>query len=88
METGLLQSWLGKIEGRFGKLATLALLLMSGIRERLELCDIPKHLQGAAITLITAGILAMAFMGFTGVDSGIRKAITEKPQVQIETQIN
>ncbi|MCU0597968.1 MAG: hypothetical protein MUE70_01780, partial [Desulfobacterales bacterium] len=46
------------------------------IREELELCDIPKPLEGAAITLIVAGILAMAFMGFTGVDSGLRKAMT------------
>ena len=45
---------------------TLALLIMSGIRERLELADIPKPLEGAPIALITAGILAMAFSGFGG----------------------
>ncbi len=45
---------------------TLALLIMSGIRERLELADVPKPLEGAPIALITAGILAMAFSGFGG----------------------
>ncbi|MDP6626855.1 MAG: electron transport complex protein RnfA [Methanopyri archaeon] len=45
---------------------TLALLIMSGIRERLELADLPKPLEGAPIALITAGILAMAFGGFGG----------------------
>ena len=44
----------------------LALILFSSIRERLELSRIPKIFQGAAIALITAGILAMAFMGFAG----------------------
>lgn len=60
---------------------TLAIVIMAAIREELELCDIPKPFQGAAVTLIVGGILAMAFMGFTGVDSGIRKAITPKPAV-------
>ncbi len=54
---------------------TIAIVIMAGIREELDLCDIPKALQGASITLITAGILAMAFMGFTGVDSGLKKAL-------------
>ncbi len=44
----------------------LALVLLAGIREQLELADIPKGMQGVPILLITAGILAMAFMGFTG----------------------
>lgn len=56
---------------------TIAIVIMAGIREELELCDIPKPLEGAAITLIVGGILALAFMGFTGVDSGIRKALTK-----------
>ena len=51
---------------------TIAIVIMAGIREELEFCDIPESLKGAAITLIIAGILAMAFMGFTGVDSGLR----------------
>ena len=44
----------------------LALILFASIRERLELSRIPKMFQGTAIALITAGILAMAFMGFSG----------------------
>ena len=45
---------------------TLALVIMAGIREELECCDIPKPLQGAGITLIIAGLLALSFMGFGG----------------------
>lgn len=44
----------------------LALLLFASLRERLELSKIPKPFQGTSIALITAGILAMAFMGFSG----------------------
>ena len=44
----------------------LALVIFAGIRERLELDDVPKALKGTPIALITAGILAMAFMGFSG----------------------
>jgi len=55
---------------------TIAIVIMAGIREELELCDIPKPLEGAAITLIVGGILALGFMGFTGVDSGLRNALT------------
>ncbi len=45
---------------------TIALIIMAGIRERLELADIPGPLKGIAITLIVAGLLSMAFMGFSG----------------------
>lgn len=45
---------------------TLALVLMAGIREELELADVPRALRGAGITLIVAGTLALAFMGFAG----------------------
>ena len=44
----------------------LALVLFAGIREHLDLQDVPKGLKGTPIALITAGILAMAFMGFSG----------------------
>ncbi len=44
----------------------LALLIFAGIRERLELYDIPEAMKGAPIALITAGLLALAFMGFSG----------------------
>lgn len=49
---------------------TLALVLMAGIREELEFSDIPEPLKGAGITLILAGMLALAFMGFGGIISG------------------
>jgi electron transport complex protein RnfA len=45
---------------------TLALLMMSGIRERLELADVSSVVKGAALTLMIAGVLSMAFMGFAG----------------------
>ncbi len=45
---------------------SLALIIMAGIRERLELANMPDVLQGSAVTLITAGILSMAFLGFQG----------------------
>ena len=45
---------------------TMAICIMAGIRENLKLADVPACLKGAPITLITAGILAMAFMGFSG----------------------
>jgi len=45
---------------------TLALTLMAGLRERLELSDVPGVSQGAALTLMLAGLLSLAFMGFAG----------------------
>ncbi|MGQ8335169.1 electron transport complex subunit RsxA [Sunxiuqinia sp. A32] len=44
----------------------LALVLFAGLREHLDLVDIPKGLKGTPIALLVAGILAMAFMGFSG----------------------
>jgi Na+-translocating ferredoxin:NAD+ oxidoreductase subunit A len=49
---------------------TLALVLMAGIREELEFAEVPEALKGAGITLILAGMLALAFMGFGGIISG------------------
>jgi Na+-translocating ferredoxin:NAD+ oxidoreductase subunit A len=49
---------------------TLALVLMAGIREELEFSDVPEVLKGPGITLILAGMLALAFMGFGGLISG------------------
>lgn len=46
----------------------LALVLFAGIREQLELTDVPKPMQGAPVALICAGLLAMAFMGFSGIN--------------------
>ncbi len=45
---------------------TLAICIMAGIRENLQLADVPECLKGAPITLITAGILTLAFMGVAG----------------------
>lgn len=45
---------------------TLAIFLFAGVRERLETSTIPKYLRGFPIALVTAGILAMAFLGFQG----------------------
>ena len=53
----------------------LALVIFAGIREHLYLMNIPRGMQGMAIALVTAGLLAMAFMGFSGVDAGLAKAL-------------
>ena len=45
---------------------TLAIVLFAGIRERLELADIPEAFQGFPITLISAALMSIAFLGFTG----------------------
>ncbi len=45
---------------------TLAIVLMAGIREQLDLADVPEPLKGAGIALIVAGIMALAFNGFIG----------------------
>lgn len=45
----------------------LALIILAGIREQLELADIPKGMKGVPISLVIAGILALAFMGFSGI---------------------
>jgi electron transport complex protein RnfA len=45
----------------------LALVILAGIREQLELADIPEGMKGAPLSLVVAGILALAFMGFTGI---------------------
>ena len=47
---------------------TLALLLMAGIREKLELSSIPKALEGIPISFVTAGLMALAFLGFAGLN--------------------
>ena len=49
---------------------TLALMLFAGVREQLELTDVPRPMRGMPIALICAGLLAMAFMGFSGIKIG------------------
>jgi Na+-translocating ferredoxin:NAD+ oxidoreductase subunit A len=63
-EFTLLESVIFAIAASLG--FSLAIVIMAGIRERLELADMPDVLQGSAVTLITAGILSMAFLGFRG----------------------
>ena len=50
----------------------LALVVFAGIREQLAMMDVPQGMQGMSIALVTAGLLAMAFMGFSGVDNGLK----------------
>lgn len=53
----------------------LALVLFAGLREQLEMSNVPKGMTGMSIALVTAGLLAMAFMGFSGVDKGLASAL-------------
>jgi electron transport complex protein RnfA len=48
---------------------TLALVLMAGLREELDLADVPAVIRGTALALMIAGILSMTFMGFAGLGS-------------------
>jgi len=50
----------------------LALIVFAGLREQLSTVDIPKGMKGMAIVLVTAGLLSLAFMGFSGVDNGLK----------------
>jgi electron transport complex protein RnfA len=50
----------------------LALAVFAGLREQLSLVKIPKGMSGMAIVLVTAGLLSLAFMGFSGVDGGLK----------------
>jgi Na+-translocating ferredoxin:NAD+ oxidoreductase subunit A len=62
---GLIKSVIQGFGGGVG--FTLALLLMAGIREKLELADMPENLKGLPISFITAGLIALAFLGFAGI---------------------
>ncbi|MBQ2554548.1 MAG: electron transport complex subunit RsxA [Prevotella sp.] len=50
----------------------LALTVFAGLREQLSLVNVPKAMRGMAIVLVTAGLLSLAFMGFSGVDTGLK----------------
>lgn len=52
----------------------LSLIVFAGLREQLELVNVPKGMKGTAIVMIAAGLLSLAFMGFSGVDGGLRLA--------------
>lgn len=49
---------------------TLAMVLFAGLRERVDMCPVPRSFQGTAIALMTAGLLSLAFMGFAGLVKG------------------
>lgn len=50
----------------------LAMVLFAGLREQLAMSRVPKAFEGTPIALVTASLLAMAFMGFSGVDGGLK----------------
>ena len=50
----------------------LALTVFAGLREQMSLVNIPKGMQGVTVVLVTAGLLSLAFMGFSGVDGGLK----------------
>ena len=50
----------------------LALTVFAGLREQLAMVQIPKGMKGVAITMVTASLLSLAFMGFSGVDGGLK----------------
>ena len=57
----------GGLPGAGGAIGfTLVLILFAGVRERLETCDIPAPFKGTSIAMITAGLMSLAFMGFSG----------------------
>lgn len=63
------QSMMRSLGGGLGFM--LAMVMFSGVRERLESCDVPKFLQGLPITLIAASLTSVSFLGFSGVVDGI-----------------
>lgn len=73
MEPNLLTGAVYALSTAFG--FGLALTIFSGIREQLALMDIPEGVKGVPVALIVAGFLAMAFMGFSGVDNGLAQLL-------------
>ncbi len=49
----------------------VAMVLFAGIREKLELCDVPNFMKGLPITLVAASLLSVSFLGFTGIVDGL-----------------
>ena len=66
---GLVWSVLNGVFGAIGFL--LAIVLMAGVRERMEDVDIPKSLKGFPLSLIIAGLMSIAFLGFSGLFSNL-----------------
>ena len=63
-EYGLLEGLVYSVSTALG--FAVALVIFAGLRERMEFEEVPKVFQGVPIALITAALLAMAFMGFSG----------------------
>ena len=82
---GLVESLVLAIFGGVG--FTNAIVLMAGIREELDLADVPAAFRGAAITMVVAGILALAFMGFTGVGANVQKALMPDESTSVPGQV-
>lgn len=66
---GFIESMVNGIGAAIG--FTLAIVLFAGVRERIERCNIPSALKGFPIALITAGLMSIAFLGFSGMLSGM-----------------
>lgn len=49
----------------------VAMVIFAGVRERLELCDVPKFMKGLPITLVAASLVAVSFLGFGGLVDGL-----------------
>ncbi|MBE6785778.1 MAG: electron transport complex protein RnfA [Ruminococcaceae bacterium] len=63
------QSMFNSIGAGFGFM--LAMVMFAGVRSRLESCDIPKFMQGLPVTLVAASLVAVSFLGFTGIVENI-----------------
>lgn len=69
-EYNLLESAVYAVATAFG--FSLAMILFAGIREQIEVSDVPKGMKGTPIALLIAGLLALAFMGFSGIDNTLK----------------
>ena len=70
LEPGMVSGLLYAVSTGLG--FTLAMVIFGGIREHLAMMNIPRGMQGMSIALVTAGLLAMAFMGFSGIDNTLK----------------
>lgn len=66
---GFAQSMVNSVGAGLGFM--LAMFMFSGVRERMESCDIPKFMQGLPITLVAASLVSVSFLGFTGIVENI-----------------